>query len=557
MQAVAEATEEIAPPEGQVAVRVQPDSSAVDSIQHPCAEVPEIGSVSLRDLTSRKRLREDGREAYWRKRRSQKNEEQLKAQTITVQQGLREAVAKSYIEQTKQEQRQLESASSERPSPPRDHITKQDKELYLRNLLTSALTGAEVAQVLGKKQNTMRSVLYRMEQKRLKGEDPLAEGPRGAQNPRCRKPKVLNDDQLLWAARRLTLNNGLKYRQLAEEAKTQFPELASIDSPRLAKNLQCRLHNQLGFRVSDFIAVPVARNLSRVIAARKEYCKKMSSTLADMYERAVFIDETPFNLNLHHAKGLSQKGCRPLIPVMDMPKVPSMTIISAVDKTSLIYYECYIGGVNGATYGEFLKNLCQKLKVMGRLCLENRQLLIHDNCPIHKSRQFVLPVLQQWSDFISIEQLPPYSPFLDPCEEVFAFWKQIFCDLVSERLVNGPGGVAALVQMASERLREVHFTGAWKHVRQFFRQGLDGIPVTSRQILDGVHEGDEAASAIAEKYRSWGLEFHPNVTSPTTEQGSGPEPEERPFDDENPAKNPVTLQADSTQIATKDASSSK
>jgi hypothetical protein len=550
VQAVAAATDEVVAEEGEVADRVQPDMTATESLRSDATEVPELGSTSLQDLTSRKRLREDSRKAYWRQKRARKNEEQLKAQSITVQQSVREAIAQSYLEHKKQQEKlnQAESKNSVNPpARPRDHITKNDKEVYLRNLFTSPLRGADIAQVLGKNKNTMRSVLHRMELKRFKGEDPLAEVPRGGQNPKCRKPKLLSDDQLLWAARKLTLNNCLKYRQLAEEAKAQFPALASLDGIRLAKNLHRRLHNQLGFRVSDFVAVPVARNLDRVIAARKEYCKKMSSTLAEMYESAIFIDETPFNLNLHHAKGLSQKGCRPLLPVVDMPKVPSMTIIAAVDKRSLLYHESYIGGVNGATYGEFLKNLFKKLKSLGRLSSGNRQLIIHDNCPIHKSRRFVVPVLEQWNDFLFVEQLPPYSPFLDPCEEVFAIWKHAFCDLVGGKAVNGPGGIAALVVMASERIRQEQITGAWRHARQFFRQSLEGIPVTSREILDGVHEGDEAAKAILEKYRSWGLEFHPQALSPEAQQGTGPEPQEPAFDDENPAKLPLAVPVDAKE----------
>eukprot|EP00762_Andalucia_godoyi_P008465 ANDGO_05777.mRNA.1 hypothetical protein len=80
-------------------------------------------------------------------------------------------------------------------------------------------------------------------------------------------------------------------------------------------------------------------------------------------------------------------------------------------------------------------------------------------------------------------------------------WKFQFCQIVREKVAANAAGIAALVHHAATQILPDHTIAAYKHARSFFVQCLKKIPVNSRQILDGIHEGDEEAAIALQKYK--------------------------------------------------------
>eukprot|EP00762_Andalucia_godoyi_P004340 ANDGO_05503.mRNA.1 hypothetical protein CAOG_09202 len=520
-QAVASASSNASVP-NQIAKRILPNTEKVIPIPDiDLASIPEMQNLNMNQLKSKRRMSLDTSKELREMKRTRKAQSIDAARTLTMQAAVRETLAKAALaEHQQKEALEKEKAELARiPIKPTGVVSQEDRKIIWNQINFMGSRASDVARILEKNINTVRTTWNRMRQRQLHGLDPVGMPSRGGQNPSSRRQRILSEDHLLWAARKMVFDNNLHYRDLADKLVIQFPELQVVNKDHLAQNLQKYLHNNLGFRLADFLTVPVSRNLERVIQARSEYAAKMLGDKEEQYQKAIFIDETPFNFDVHPEQGISLQGCRPLLAIHDI-HVPSLTVIAAVDRSSLVYYECYTGGINGATYALFLKNLFRRLEQTGKLLEGEKQMIIHDNVPMHMAKQTVIPLLREWESKIEVERLPPYSPFLDPCEEVFGMWKFQFCQIVREKAATNVAAVAALVQQAATQIPAEHIGAAYKHARSFFVQCLTKIPVNTRQILDGIHEGDEKAEIVMQKYKDWGIDLHPGLRENEVETGT-------------------------------------
>ena len=101
-----------------------------------------------------------------------------------------------------------------------------------------------------------------------------------------------------------------------------------------------------------------------------------------------------------------------------------ISAIAAVSTDGLLAYEFYKGTVNGETFLDFIQGVL--IPEMMPFDGENpRSILILDNCSIHH----VLPVCETLRESgILTLFLPPYSPDLNPIEELFSYFKYYLKD---------------------------------------------------------------------------------------------------------------------------------
>ena len=88
-----------------------------------------------------------------------------------------------------------------------------------------------------------------------------------------------------------------------------------------------------------------------------------------------------------------------------------------MNKRSILHYEIIDKPFNSETYKNFISSLMQHLSAIG---LKN-QVLIMDNASIHKNKEMLKLVTE--INGHEMYFLPPYSPQLNPIEEVFSKWK--------------------------------------------------------------------------------------------------------------------------------------
>eukprot|EP00762_Andalucia_godoyi_P008163 ANDGO_07417.mRNA.1 hypothetical protein len=355
-----------------------------------------------------------------------------------------------------------------------------------------------------------------MRKRQQRGENPLEPAGHGSTNPKSRRTRMFSDDHLLWASRQIAMDNTLSYVDLVTMMQKQFPELLRLDPVSSAQTLEQWVHDYLGLRTADFYPVPGSRNSEKNIEARFEYAALMSAEKSRDYNEAIFIHETHFSYDALPRKGISLQGCRPVIPAGKV-FLPVITTIAAMNRTRIVYFECFAGNVNGKTYAGFLQNMFEELSSKNAFPRKDgtRQLIILDSCSIRKSHVVQSVIPQE----VELSHLPPYSPFLDPCEEVFSIWKYHFSRLLTTIIPHSKENIVYLICESFFKITTDQVQAAWGRALSFFEECLSRQPISSRRLLDQVHAGDDEEKAAISQFKEWGLEHRSGVLTEGVEAG--------------------------------------
>jgi hypothetical protein len=187
----------------------------------------------------------------------------------------------------------------------------------------------------------------------------------------------------------------------------------------------------------------------------------------------------------------------------------ALTLIAAVSpKLGLLHYETETGNVDAARFLMFLDNMtciyciaCAKRVVEGQ-----PRLLVWDNVAYHHT-----PAINDWlskaKTIWTKHALPPCSPFLNPIEEVFAYWKYQYSQMDHWRgTPDASIAVDSLIVETSRFITPLLVSQYYEHTKRFWAQCIERKPVLSREILDKQHDGDEVrvssadVQAVVERY---------------------------------------------------------
>ena len=142
-----------------------------------------------------------------------------------------------------------------------------------------------------------------------------------------------------------------------------------------------------------------------------------------MGHHRVYVDETGLNLHVSRTRGRSAVGERAARVVCGQ-RGRNMSVIMAIsDQVGVLYYEVVWGGVTAEIFSDFLTSL-------GAVLGDEPATVLMDNAPAHRGAELADPRLHQ------VRKLAPYSPFLNPIENMFSVFKaylkqrQVTCRLV-------------------------------------------------------------------------------------------------------------------------------
>jgi transposase len=145
---------------------------------------------------------------------------------------------------------------------------------------------------------------------------------------------------------------------------------------------------------------------------RKLYAMEFLDNFEDD-EKNFFIDESGFNLYVRRNYGRSKKGTV-VSSFIPSSQGANISLISAINRNTVIYYKCYTGSVNGEVFLEFFDGLVRKCGYIG---LGLGCTFFMDNARIHHSNLF-----KSYCDSenIRVKYLAPYSYMLNPIEYSFS-----------------------------------------------------------------------------------------------------------------------------------------
>jgi transposase len=172
----------------------------------------------------------------------------------------------------------------------------------------------------------------------------------------------------------------------------------------------CRAIRTMGFTRKRVKPVVIARNEERVIESRYIY-SCMIWPIHD--DKLIFVDESGFNLHLAPHYGYAPRGLDSHISIPTQPGT-NLSLLMAVSIDGIVGWEFHKGAYNAVLFTQWCRlNLFPKIR--GR-----EMIVIMDNASIHHSQGVVAAFAEEE---ICLKFLPPYSPHLNPIENVFGVVK--------------------------------------------------------------------------------------------------------------------------------------
>lgn len=204
------------------------------------------------------------------------------------------------------------------------------------------------------------------------------------------------------------------------------------------------------------------RNDTDIKTQRVEFIRwYTSNTPIFRYRNIIFIDESPFNLHMFRSHSWAPRGVTPN-PII-RPRGRNVTMILAINSLNIIHCEAVTSSVNGEVFSQFLSEI---KRILGRT---ERWIIVMDNVNFHHSQDLT------GDPNFSIHFLPPYSPFLNPCEEVFSYLKS------HVRRDTAPRGTDDLIRRMRDAAKGIPnniLSNYYSHCESFFEACLrmDDIP---------------------------------------------------------------------------------
>ena len=240
--------------------------------------------------------------------------------------------------------------------------------------------------------------------------------------------KIFNETGRVYAKKRGGGNNKKLNAEHENFIKEEIDNNPTITLKEL-KNKLLEKHrinvsiSTIGRRIGDFhyslkslTVIPERRNNPRTIEVRFEYGTDFNNMLLNIENtNFFFIDEVGFCVSSRAKRGRSLVG-QPAYQNVCSIRTRNISVIACMNLQGMVFKKINPGAVNGENFITFFRELLDEC--------DNRDIIdpifILDDARIHHYSGFKEFVLER---DVKIKYLPPYSPFLNPIENVFSKWK--------------------------------------------------------------------------------------------------------------------------------------
>lgn len=187
--------------------------------------------------------------------------------------------------------------------------------------------------------------------------------------------------------------------------------------------------------------------------------------IESLFEDIIFIDESGFSLAMRRSKGWSQRGLRANIRTRHV-RSKNITLIAAMSSQKLYKFKIFENSTNSQIFYDYMVQLISDILLKG---IKN-VLFVMDNAPVHNKTNLIDLANSEGHQILF---LPPYSPFLNPIENVFHQWKSIVRK-------NNPKSHQELVKLMEEAPNEISSTqlnSYVRHSKKYFLKCLNKEPI--------------------------------------------------------------------------------
>ncbi|KAF7685990.1 hypothetical protein CDIK_3262 [Cucumispora dikerogammari] len=216
---------------------------------------------------------------------------------------------------------------------------------------------------------------------------------------------------------------------------------------------------QLGVSRKRSVKFGEKRNSAKVINLRKNFA--IRTRLLDD-DKLIYLNETKINLHssARYAYSPINTPARIIVPTS---KEKNISFLAMISNNKIIDWKIVSGSFNSVSLVEFLRDSKDKK------LFANKTVLM-DNVRFHKSTE-TLSYLT--SNRISHFYLPPYSPELNPIEEVFSALKNRYYS-VRPRPSSLVGVVSAIEWVINSISSDLDFSAFYLHMRKYLDLAFSG-----------------------------------------------------------------------------------
>lgn len=271
---------------------------------------------------------------------------------------------------------------------------------------------------------------------------------------------------------------GIRNKKLTEEQKNIVRNWVDENCSITLKKLCTKIEDNFNISVSHMTVerclrdfqyslkrvhlLPIQRNNENAINQRAEYANEFMHLLSSISEsNIIFIDEAGFSISMRSRRGRSKLGSRAVQVVRGL-RTRNISLCCAINKTEIIGYQTNESAYNGNSFFQFLENLFIILREKGI----NQAVFIMDNAAIHK---IVLVNNLITTNGHRLLFLPPYSPFLNPIENLFSKWKEI----VRDKRVNTENELISEIYQGMRLISSEDCIAYFRHMLGFIRKCIN------------------------------------------------------------------------------------
>ncbi|OYQ09307.1 IS630 family transposase [Ralstonia solanacearum K60] len=266
------------------------------------------------------------------------------------------------------------------------------------------------------------------------------------------RPPKISAEEMRWLAKAIRDNTPLQYKfefglwtlsLIAELIHREFGKKLSLASVS-------RIMKLLGFSVQKLLYQAWQQDAALVRQWESETYPQIRAEARAVGATIYFADESGIRSDYHTGTTWAPRGQTPVVGVTG--RRFSLNMISAVSPRGEFRFMVHDGSVNATVFVEFLKRLM--------IGATKPVFVVVDGHPVHKSKP-VRTYVESQQGRLKLFYLPPYSPHLNPDEQVWAHVKRH----VSKRLVQGKNEMKKLALSALRRIQRLP-----ELVKSFFRQ---------------------------------------------------------------------------------------
>lgn len=208
--------------------------------------------------------------------------------------------------------------------------------------------------------------------------------------------------------------------------------------------------------------VPEKRNDDNTIERRYEFV----THIVGLEPRVLlFVDEVGFQYTMRLSRGRSLSGTRANCHVPTI-RSKNNSVAAAMSMTGLQYFRVQERPYNKELFGSFIDELFLDLQEKGL----HGMTIVMDNVPFHRA-----DIIRQKFENSghSLLYLPPYSPFLNPIENLFSKWKHI----VRVSAPKTPESLTEDIYSAANHITPDDCLNFLGHLRSYFGPSIRREPI--------------------------------------------------------------------------------